>query len=142
MRTNAEPLTATGAPEPSMVNGGAVYTSVHLGGAFAVVVKSNITRSPQRLPDVATARRSAVVPFFAVTIGSVVPTPGHATVVVVTGAVVDVVAVGPEVVVVVDPVVVDGTLDTDGLSDPLLLHPANRATTTADVRVNRRMHQS
>jgi hypothetical protein len=63
------------------------------------------------------------VPVVAVTIGSVVPTPWHATVVVVTGPVVDVVEAGTLVAVVGG--VVAGVVDSGGaagLSE--LLHAA------------------
>ena len=75
---------------------------MHFGGAFAFVVKSNVTRSAQRPPVAATARNSAELGALAVRIGSVVPTPWHATVVgVTTAAVVEVVEAGTLVAVVV-----------------------------------------
>jgi hypothetical protein len=99
---------------------------VHFGGAFASVVKSNVTRSAHRPPVAATARRSAGVGFRAVRIGSVVPTPWHATVVVVTARVVEVVEADTLIVVVVVVVgVVASVVVSDvaaGLSE--LLHAA------------------
>jgi hypothetical protein len=101
---------------------------VHFGGAFASVVKSNVTRSAQRPPVAATARRSAGVGVRAVRIGSVVPTPWHATVVVVTAPVVDVVEAGTLVVVVVVGVVASVVVSdvAAGLSE--LLHAAASGT--------------
>ena len=74
---------------------------MHFGGAFAFVVKSNVTRSAHRPPVAATARKSAELGVLAVRIGSVVPTPWHATVVGVTATVVEVVEAGTLVAVVV-----------------------------------------
>ena len=75
---------------------------MHFGGAFAFVVKSNVTRSAHRPPVAATARKSAELGVLAVRIGSVVPTPWHATVVgVTTATVVEVVEAGTLVAVVV-----------------------------------------
>jgi len=110
---------------------------VHFGAAFVSVVKSNSTRSKQRLPDAATARNSAVLPFVAVTIGSVVPTPGHATVVVVTAAVVEVVdaaTVVGVVVVVVGASVVDSDVAA-GLSE--LLHAAASGSSARATKTRR-----
>jgi hypothetical protein len=99
---------------------------VHFGGAFAFVVKSNVTRSAHRPPVAATARRSAGLGVLAVRIGSVVPTPWHATVVVVTATVVVVVGAGTLVAVVVGVVGVGASVVVSdvaaGLSE--LLHAA------------------
>src|SRR6185436_12074897 len=113
---------------------------VHCGGAFALVVKSKVTRSAHRPPEAATARKSAGPPVFAVMIGSMVPTPWHATVVVVTATVVEVVGAGAVVVgaTVTGTVVVDSGVAA-GLSE--LLHAAARGSTTR-TKITRRCTSS
>jgi hypothetical protein len=122
-----------------MLNGGVVYTIVHLGGAVAFVVKSKMTRSAHRAPVTATARRSAGLPVVAVTIGSMVPTPWHATVVVVTATVVDVVEAGTLARVVVGASVVDSGVAA-GLSE--LLQAAARGNNAKTTNTRRRIASS
>src|ERR1041384_1166536 len=108
---------------------------VHCGGPFAFVVKSKVTGSAHRPPEAATARKSAGPPVFAVTIGSMVPTPWHATVVVVTATVVEVVGAGAVVGATVAGTVVVDSGAAAGLSE--LLHAAARGSTTR-TKITRR----
>jgi hypothetical protein len=121
-----------------MLNGGWSYEIVHLGAAFVFVVKSNSTRSAQRAPAARTARSSAALAAVAVVTGSVEPTALHGAVVVVTGAVVDVVVTTVDGGIV--PRVVDGPVGA--ASFELLLHAASTQSAAARNTAVRRTHPS